>query len=344
VKPDGTSALRIECASAVDAVEWDRLAVELGGSFFHSRAFALHEARHAHTRPLFVKVRDGAGRVMALAVATLGCPKLWPLSTYSRTATLGALPAPSIAGIQRTVLSVLERELGGQGVYTIGVQAYDSEHSKDVLSSSSYSLVERVEFYLDLTPPLEEIAARLKGARRTDIRKAEKLGVETRLERGASSCAILRQMQASSMARRGIPSEGTEEHREDELRARLLEQDRAILLVSHHGGQAVNAAMFGVFGERAYYLYSGSSLEGNRCAGPVHLLWTAARILRERGVRTLNLGGVASPTDEKMNGLLRFKQGFGAEMVSQPSGTKVLSVVGSTLATGFERAKRWIGR
>jgi lipid II:glycine glycyltransferase (peptidoglycan interpeptide bridge formation enzyme) len=184
----------------------------------------------------------------------------------------------------------------------------------------------RFEFYVDLQPSLEEIWAKFKDHRRRNIRKAEKLGVQTRRENTEESFDLLMSFQADSMRRRNVSAPQSPEHVVSARRKQLTSGDVDIF-VSYHEGAPVNATLFGVFNNRPYYHVSGSSDDGYQCCGPVHLIWTAIQHYKERGATCLNLGGVL----EDQTGLYRFKQDFGATVISQPIGAKRISKVGSSL-------------
>jgi lipid II:glycine glycyltransferase (peptidoglycan interpeptide bridge formation enzyme) len=122
----------------------------------------------------------------------------------------------------------------------------------------------------------------------------------------------------------------------------LLEAGRAMLLVSACAGTPMNAAMFGVFGGKAYYLYSGSSLEGNARCGPVHLIWTGLQRLKEQGITCVNLGGAlpGGGTDGRERELYRFKKDFGTAIVRQPAGVKTIGRLGVSLQAFASRLRR----
>ncbi len=333
--------------NAVDAVAWDEFVRRHDGGFFHCHAYAVYEAANAHAEPLFIRVRDAAGQCVAIAVGCVSTPRVWPFSKLSRIATFGALPltVTDSSAFRLEVLRAVERHLARAGVFRVNVAAFDSRDSGDVLAAGGYSLRERVEFYLPIDRSLDALSADLKGGRRTDIRKAEKNGVSSRVEPAPVAQAELTRLQAASMERRDLRLDLADRGRTERLRADLVASGHAILLLSERDGRAINAALFGVFGTRAYYLLSGSSPAGNAAAGPVHILWTAIQVLQARGVTLLNLGGVGLPAEkgDPNYGLYRFKRNFGAEAQTQPSGTRELSALGASAFQVLTRVKTLAG-
>ena len=335
---------RIECSSAVIQRDWDELTVKLGGSFFHCYAHGMLESARPGVKPLFIKAFDSEGECVGVAVGSVVSPRMWPFSRYSRTVVFGALPATKDQSpvTQRAIMMAVKKKLRRIGIYEISVCSYDSLNSVSVLPPLGYVLKDRFEFYLDLARPLETIWKTLKGARRTDIRKANSLGVETRTDDTITGLRLLDKFEAISAQRHGVAFQAMDAQVESAT-ATLLASGRAVLLVSSHDGAPMNAALFGLFGGRAYYLHSGSSLAGNKCCGPVQLLWTMVEMLQARGSTVLNLGGVTASGrgHTSVDGLYSFKKDFGTTIVYQPAGTKIISQKGAalhSLLTSFKQA------
>lgn len=339
---------KIEYQSNVDQSEWDRLALSLGGSFFHCYAYTKLEARRDGINPIFVKAFTSNGECVGIAICIVSSPRFWPFSRFCKTAVVGALPATKegYSELEPAIMNVLERDLRAQGVFQIEVCSYESPNSLKVLSTVSSKLSDRVEFYLDLSRPTDDIWKTLKSTRRNDIRKAEKLGVESRFENTITGVQLLYGFQTESLQRRGIQFDPFYIQAE-RLQASILDTQRARLLVSYRDGVPINAGLFGLFGGRAYYLASGSSRDGYRCCGPAHLLWTAIHMLKSEGATTLNLGGVDGPINHergRKDGLYNFKNDFGGMVIPQPGGIKTISLLGARLDSSLTLYKRMVTR
>jgi len=339
---------KIECRSVVDQCEWDRLAADLGGSFYHCYAYAKLESSRARVEPIFVNAFDQSGECIGIVVCTVSSPRFWPFSSFCKTAVFGALPATKgrNAQLELAMMNILERELRSRGVFQIHICSYESPNSLKVLSALSYQVSDRVEFYIDLSRSMDDIWKMLKSTRRNDIRKALKLCVESRLENTMKGVQQLYAFQTESLQRRNIPFDQfyTPAAR---LQTLLLDTHRARLLVSYRGGVPVNAGLFGLFGGRAYYLASGSSRDGYNCCGPVHLLWTMIEMLKADGATVFNLGGVDGPADLERSvadGLYNFKKDFGGMVIPQPGGFKTISLLGARLNSILTRCKRMVTR
>ena len=311
-----------------DVQEWDRLAAELGGGYFHGHAQVLYDGAVEDSEAVFLKAVDDSGQCIGVATGTIARSHRWPFSSYCNWAMLEALPATldDSDDSQRSFMVALENYLREQGVFSVHVYSYDSLRSENVLSSLGYHLEKRNEFIVDLKPELDDIWSAFKGSRRTDIRKAEKSGMETRFENTAEAMELVFSFQSQSMERRGIEMNQAQQRIQNARQARLA-SGHINVLVSYHEKTPTNAAIFGIFNSQPYYLVSGSSDEGFKNCGPAQLIWTAIKAYKQQGAEQLNLGAVIG----EQKGLHKFKRDFGSSEVSMPVGKKRISRIGSGL-------------
>src|SRR5207244_2796464 len=80
----------------------------------------------------------------------------------------------------------------------------DSPNSDRVLSGLCYKVRDRAEFYLDLNRPLQDIWRNLVGECRNMIRKAQKLGVVTKVDNSLGSLGLLHAFQQESLRKQGV--------------------------------------------------------------------------------------------------------------------------------------------
>lgn len=320
--------MKIVLEKNVDAQEWDRQAGALGGGYFHCHAQATYDAACDGVEPLFIRAIGDDGQCQAVATGTLARSSVWPFSRYCGYAMLYSLPAiasPSLDA-HRQFMEALHRRLRGEGVFSIHFYSYDLPASGDVLPALGYELAERNEFILDLSGGAENVWNRFRGQRRTDIRKAEKSSVVTRLETDPAAADLVFGFQVNSMRRRGVDLNSATDRVANARRQRQA-GGTVDVFISYQNGVPINGSLFGSFGNRPYYLVSGSSDAGFKCCGPAHLVWTAIQTYVQRGATRLNLGAVLAGQE----GLAKFKQDFGATPVAQPIGKKRISSIGSGL-------------
>jgi lipid II:glycine glycyltransferase (peptidoglycan interpeptide bridge formation enzyme) len=224
------------------------------------------------------------------------------------------------------LLSVLENHLHQNGVFYIEVASYDSVNSETILGSLQYSMNTRYEYYFNLHKSLDDLLHTMTSSKRKQIRKAERLGVETKEENTVQAMEYVQTFHTLSMQRRNIPVRPWNDH-DRTIAAELLASGRIKILVSYHDGEPVNAEMLGTFNHHAYGLVSGSSDQGNEVCGPTHLTWSAIKIFKDEGYSVLSLGGAK----EEETGLACYKRELGAISVPMPSGRKIISKLGANL-------------
>jgi len=322
--------MKVKTSLDVSAREWDDIVLQCGGSFFHTYAYAAFEASKSHQKPAFIQLLDANDNCYGVAVACIETPKIWPFSAYCKKAIFGALPVAKTAKLLNIFMLKIEAELKSMGVFNIFHHAYESENSHEILSTLKYQLNNRSEFYIPLDKTEDELWKALKSSRRRNIRKAEKLNIESKFETTLDAIISLKNLQENALARKGVVTSNNI-HIAERIKSVLVDHSRAITVTSYHKNKPLNAALFGFYNEKVYYIISGSSLEGNKVSGPAHMLWHAICEFKDMGYNRVNLGGVSESESLNQAGLYRFKKDFGAEIISQPSGEKLISVLGVAL-------------
>ncbi|MBI4728240.1 MAG: peptidoglycan bridge formation glycyltransferase FemA/FemB family protein [Acidobacteria bacterium] len=170
---------------------------------------------------------------------------------------------------------------------------------------------------LDLSPPLEEIFGGFKSKWRYNVRLAERRGVEVR-EAARGDLGVFCDLLRETARRDGFLIRDRSYYQAiwDNLEpAGILRT-----FLAERGGRPIAGVMLFVMGDRAIYVYGASSNE-ERNSMPNHLLqWHAIRWAKERGLALYDFRGVSpvrdgKPADERLAGLGRFKEGFGARTV-----------------------------
>ena len=257
--------MRLIVEETPDPVKWDALAVSVGGGYFHGYAEAAYHAAMVQGRPIFVKATDGHGRCMGVVTGALASSQVWPFSRHCGYAMLLALPAMADPSEDACLafMRLLEETLRTRGAFSLRVYSYDSPSSEGVLSALGYRLSERNEFLVDLAGSVDEVWSRVRSERRTKIRKAEKLGVETRLENSIDALRVVLECQFCSMERRGINQSDVKGPIPPAERQRL-ESGCLDVFVTYCQGKPTNATAFGVLNNRPYYHVGGTFDEGHK--------------------------------------------------------------------------------
>lgn len=177
---------------------------------------------------------------------------------------------------------------------------------------------EQVQFrntlLLDLSPPPDDLLARMKPKWRYNIRLAQRKGVTVRPGTMADLPLLYQMYQETSVRDRFVIR--PEEYYRDAWGS-LMSAGLAQPLIAEVEGEPVAMVMLFRFGQRAWYMY-GASRSLHREYMPNHLLqWEAIRWAQAQGCTGYDLWGAPERSDESdpMWGVYRFKAGFGARPV-----------------------------
>ncbi len=322
--------MKINISSNVSSTEWDQTVLNCDGNLFHTYGYTVFETSKSNQTPLYISLVDSNSNVCSVAVVIIETPKYWPFSRYCKKAILSTLPASNDPNLIISFMQKIEILLKKQGVFDIFIHAYDSIDSNKVLSKLNYQLSNRSEFYLSLTEDKDAIWQKLKGNRRNKIRKSEKLGVVSKSETSLEAVIHLKKLQQSALARKDVHINNSDSI-SNRIKTKLIDNNRALTITSYKDDIALNAGLFGFYNGRVYYIISGSSLDGNKNSGPAHMIWHTVCQFKEMGYKVLNLGGVSEEESQNQSGLYSFKKDFGAEIIYQPSGHKIISFLGNSL-------------
>jgi len=168
----------------------------------------------------------------------------------------------------------------------------------------------RCVFRLDITPPLEELLARMHSKTRYNIRLAEKKGVTVKSNCTLNDLPVFYELLKETTIRdrflvRSYSYFAT-------MWREMVERGYAKLFLAYYQGQAVAGTLAFIMGDKAWYLY-GASSNSYRNVMPNYLLqWTMIQWAKEQGCTIYDFRGVPGDLDENnpLYGLYRFKKGF----------------------------------
>lgn len=160
--------------------------------------------------------------------------------------------------------------------------------------------------WIDLTQDEETLRADMKSNWRNKLNKAEKADLEIRCDREGQTLPWLLSVYAADKDERGYggPTPGFLK----EYAAILVPQGKFIVLIASKGGEPIAFTVFVTHGRSATYLAGWSSPVGRENAAHHLLLWEGVKMLKLKGIKELDLGGV---NDESAEGIKTFKEGLG---------------------------------
>jgi peptidoglycan pentaglycine glycine transferase (the first glycine) len=206
---------------------------------------------------------------------------------------------------------------GGEGAVEsdLGL-TIQSELGKEGWQYSAEQIQFRNTVLIDLSPPEDDMLARMKQKTRYNIRLAAKKGVTIRLGTVAD-LTMLYGMYAGTSVRDGFVIRDENYY---QMVWRMFMQSsmpHAEPLIAELDGEPVAAVFVFFFAGKAYYVY-GMSRDAHREKMPTYLLqWEAIRRAKLAGCAIYDLWGAPEAFDESdsMWGVFRFKEGLGGEVV-----------------------------
>ena len=211
------------------------------------------------------------------------------------------------SGIEEALIAEVRRRFGRRLLLWSPAVEEDRERragGRRVMSGQSTVL-------LDLAPPLARIEAGLHGKWRNMLRRARDERLDLRLVRGGPLLAWL--IAANEAHRRKVGYRGPDPSFFHALAEASRPGRNQFALVARRGSTPVAGAIFQLHGRCATYLLGHTGKEGRRLRAQYLVLWRGIELLRERGTRLLDLGGIDTVGAP---GVARFKLGLGGRVTT----------------------------
>lgn len=172
----------------------------------------------------------------------------------------------------------------------------------------------RNTFWLDLTPPENELLGAMKQKTRYNVRLAERKGISIH-KGGLDDLNLLYKMYLETSNRDGFIIRPQDYYLY--VWEVFIKAGMALPLIAMMGDEPVAALILFYFARKSYFLY-GMSTNRHREKMPNYLLqWEAIRISKQLGCEIYDLWGAPDIFEEsqKMWGVYRFKEGLGGEII-----------------------------
>jgi len=175
----------------------------------------------------------------------------------------------------------------------------------------------RCVMQLDITPSTDQLMANFKPKWRYNIRLAEKKGVQIRSECTKDDLRTFYALLNETAQRDRFLIRSYDYY--DAIWDILIEAGYGKLFLAEYGGEAIAGALLFVLGDKCWYVY-GASANRHRNVMPNHLMqWRMIQWAKDSGCTLYDFRGVSQRQDaeavDHLQGLNRFKQGFGARFV-----------------------------
>jgi lipid II:glycine glycyltransferase (peptidoglycan interpeptide bridge formation enzyme) len=166
---------------------------------------------------------------------------------------------------------------------------------------------------LDLSPSLDELRSNLDKKWRNQLTRSEKNNLDVVAGSGSKEYRIFCRMYSQMLKRKTFETtvDADEFGRMQEM---LTESQRMRVLICEDHGVPVAGLVASPMGDSAIYLLGATGDAGLNSKGAYLLQWTLIKWLKERGVKSYDLGGI----DPEANpGVYHFKRGFSGADVCQ---------------------------
>lgn len=182
-------------------------------------------------------------------------------------------------------------------------------------TQSPLRLIEHKTMFLDLEPEPEILLEKMKPKARYNIGLARRKGVTVHEDSSISAVRKFYAVMQAVAARNQIFIEPLSYF--IALIDTLCPSGLAKVLFAEHDGEILGALIMIIFGERATYLYGGTSDTRRNFMGGYALQWAAIETARESGAKTYDFWGYDSAPSPENNyaGFSRFKSQFCGECI-----------------------------
>jgi hypothetical protein len=260
----------------------------------------------------YLAARRGAGAVWLLGVRQqeeliAGCGAVLAAGRLNRSLDVESFPmlGPA-AGVFTDGLAAF---CNAQGISRLSLNTFGSPAGCVIpLFPGERARLPRREFLLDLQAP--DLWAGLASNHKRRIKAAEKAGVAIRAAGAAAVVAHVALMQ-ETFERRRQRGEAVPEQIDSAPLEAYVAGGAARVYQAYLGDRVVSSIVVLLSPAAGYYQSAGNSPESLSMGASHLLVYRVAQMLQSESIEVFNLGGVS----EENPGLVRFKEGFGAQAV-----------------------------
>jgi hypothetical protein len=275
----------------LEEVDWENVDAFSDRNVFQTAGWLEFVARTQGAEPVVARIerdREVAGWFTGLIVRRYGVPILGSPFQGWTTGPMGFNLAP---GIDRREAVEALLPFAFQRLRCLHLELLDRRARFEELSGLGARLAEFNTYEVDLAREEEEIFGGMSSACRRAIRKSVKEGVRVEEAHGIEFADEYYAQLEDVFAKQSLrPPYGVERVRE---LVRCLEPSGQLLLVRALSpqGRRIATAIFPVLNEFAYF-WGGASWRTHQILRPNEaVFWYTMRLLRERGIPLLDLGG-----------------------------------------------------
>jgi hypothetical protein len=326
---------------------WDEAVRLCGGSVFHTSAWARYIRRErANTLPIHFRWVGERGETVGVALGfrTRSPSRLvGPLTGRLWFDTLPAVRAD--AGGAAAFLDAIEAYARAAGDVELAFGSFAYRGASDLLRARHYTVHERLEFELDMTPSLDDLFGAMEAKRRRNVSKSRRAGVVVEDIPAADGLIALQRLRA--MTRNRLREKGVTVPPPDERHAPaegvLVESGVGRLMGARLNEQWIAVTLFTCFADQVYQMLPAHAPKALEVQAPTLLLWESLARFKAEGKRWFNLGGcgaTARDPGDPEHGVYNYKRAFGGACVECAGGQVILRPVRSAVASALRAVVR----
>jgi hypothetical protein len=293
--------MNIEILDPTRTADWDNLLRELpGASFFHTQAWArvLHVS-YGYT-PLYFALMD-SGAIRALLPMMEVSSFLTGKRGVSLPFTDYCQPLVPHEQVFFALFDAAKQEAKGRDWKYIDLRLMNGILKKEISSLFFHGHV------LDISRGQEQLFSQFSVTTRRNIRKAEKQGVEVKLENTLEALQDFYRMNCMTRQRHGLPPQPW--HFFEDVHREVIAKGIGITALARHEGKPVSANVYFHYGDKAMFKFGASDMRYQHLRAGNLVMWEAIKFYAGKGCNCISFGR----TEPENKGLRRFKEGWGTK-------------------------------
>jgi hypothetical protein len=281
--------------------DWDaKIAALPGSSFFHTQAWArVLQAAYGYTPMYFALVDSG------IMKALLPMMEVSSFLTGKRGVSLPftdyCQPLVPHEQVFFALFDAVKREAKTRGWKYIDLRLTNGILKKEIPSLFFHGHV------LDIGVGQEQLFGQFSDTTRRNIRKAEKQGVEVKLENTLEALQAFYGMNCMTRQRHGLPPQPW--HFFEGVHREIIARGMGITALARHEGKPVSANVYFRYGEKALFKFGASDMRYQHLRAGNLVMWEAIKFYAGKGCKCISFGR----TEPENKGLRRFKEGWGTK-------------------------------
>jgi len=286
------------------------------GRIFHTpEMFQVFARTQGYTPALWAVVND-SGHPQTLftpiEVALMGGPLRRFTSRAVDYAGVLCAPGPIGQAALEQLLLAYKRTVGRRLLFTEMRNLSDMGAVQPVLDACGFTFEDHLNYWIDLTRPLDELWSALRSNAQRNVRKARKMGVEIEHVTHAGRVPQVYTLLQQVYRRLQVPlADGSFFQASFDL---LYPRGMIEILVARAQGIDIGALMLLLYKDVIIYWYTGALRAYSAYRAADLLAWYMIEWGQQHGFRLLDFGGAGKPDEEY--GVRDFKAKFGGELVN----------------------------